>query len=277
MTRAFVMILWTAKPAFLGNDYVKDFMDEWVTRCYVDIWEYRVCIKRSSTLIYWKIWIGYVQKSFAYTGYLSLAPLRTWLGQTWTLPCAVMSPRETRPPFPRLRVQWVKRERLGPRLRISDTRLTTLSLPVRLGRCFDELQHGSVKGCYRFSGLPVVHEIARMTVWQKLLPSSNKPHFQLRPSTQHLLWKWVLFAWKWKLMSISKAKHLTSFRYRGPGNSEMADYRSAKDDQVDCIIFDWKVVKIHVIAPNKKSLFPFILSWWMKWVHRLVKILSRLF
>ena len=217
MTRAFVMILWTAKPAFLGNDYVKDFMDEWVTRCYVDIWEYRVCIKRSSTLIYWKIWTGYVQKLFAYTGYLSLVPLRTWLGQTWTLPCAVMSPRETRPPFPRLRVQWVKRERLGPRLRISDTRLTTLSLPVRLGRCFDELQHGSVKGCYRFSGLPVVHEIARMTVWQKLLPSSNKPHFQTEAKYTAFLVKMSFVCMKVKTHVHIKGQALNLVSIQRPG------------------------------------------------------------
>ena len=58
--------------------------------------------------------------------------------------------------------EWVKRERLGTRLRISDTRLTTLRLRVRLGRCFDELHHGGVsEGCYRFSELPVVHVIAR--------------------------------------------------------------------------------------------------------------------
>ena len=37
--------------------------------------------------------------------------------------------------------------------------------------------------------------------------------FKVRPSAQHFLWKWVLFAWD----SISKAEHLTSFWYRGPG------------------------------------------------------------
>ena len=39
----------------------------------------------------------------------------------------------------------------------------------------------------------------------------------MRPSAQPFLWKWVLFAWEWKIFSISKAEHLTSFRYRGPG------------------------------------------------------------
>ena len=39
----------------------------------------------------------------------------------------------------------------------------------------------------------------------------------MRPSAQPFLWKWVLFAWEWKIISISKAEHLTSFWYRGPG------------------------------------------------------------
>ena len=41
--------------------------------------------------------------------------------------------------------------------------------------------------------------------------------FKMRPSAQPFLWKWVLFAWEWKIISISKAEHLTSFWYRGPG------------------------------------------------------------
>ena len=39
----------------------------------------------------------------------------------------------------------------------------------------------------------------------------------MRPSVQPFLWKWVWFAWEWKIISISKAEHLTSFWYRGPG------------------------------------------------------------
>jgi len=42
-------------------------------------------------------------------------------------------------------------------------------------------------------------------------------NFKMRPSAQPFLWKWVLFAWEWKFISISKAEHLTSFWYRGPG------------------------------------------------------------
>ena len=49
--------------------------------------------------------------------------------------------------------------------------------------------------------------------------------FKLRLSAQPLLRKWVLFAWEWKIISISskshngisKAEYLTSFWNRGPG------------------------------------------------------------
>ena len=41
--------------------------------------------------------------------------------------------------------------------------------------------------------------------------------FKMRPSAQPFSWKWVLFAWEWKIISISKADHLTSFWFRGPG------------------------------------------------------------
>ena len=37
----------------------------------------------------------------------------------------------------------------------------------------------------------------------------------MRPSAQPLLWKWILLAWEWKNISISKAERL--FWYRGPG------------------------------------------------------------
>ena len=39
----------------------------------------------------------------------------------------------------------------------------------------------------------------------------------MRPSAQPFLWKWVLFAWEWKIIFISTAERLTSFWYRGPG------------------------------------------------------------
>ena len=44
----------------------------------------------------------------------------------------------------------------------------------------------------------------------------------MRLGAQPFLWKWVLFEWEWKMISISKAEHLPSFWNRGPGNSEMA-------------------------------------------------------
>ena len=40
---------------------------------------------------------------------------------------------------------------------------------------------------------------------------------KLRLGAQPFLWKWVLFAWEWKIISISKAEHLPSFWNRGPG------------------------------------------------------------
>ena len=51
----------------------------------------------------------------------------------------------------------------------------------------------------------------------------------MRPSAQPFLWKWVLFAWEWKIISISKAEHLTSFWNRGPveyGNGLLIDIRT---------------------------------------------------
>ena len=38
----------------------------------------------------------------------------------------------------------------------------------------------------------------------------------MKLAAQPFLWKWVLFAWEWKLISISKAEHLSSFWNRGP-------------------------------------------------------------
>ena len=38
----------------------------------------------------------------------------------------------------------------------------------------------------------------------------------MRLGAQPFLWKWVLFAWAWKMISISKAEHLPSFWNRGP-------------------------------------------------------------
>ena len=54
------------------------------------------------------------------------------------------------------------------------------------------------------------------------LPNNKPPDrvpkiltFKMRQSSQLFLWKWVLLAWECKIISISKAAHLTSFWYRG--------------------------------------------------------------
>ena len=39
----------------------------------------------------------------------------------------------------------------------------------------------------------------------------------MRLGAQPFLWKWVLFTWEWKMISISKAEHLSSFWNRGLG------------------------------------------------------------
>ena len=52
------------------------------------------------------------------------------------------------------------------------------------------------------------------------IPSSKTLTFKMRPSAQPFLWKRVLFAREYHFDS--KADHLTSFWYRGSGNSEMA-------------------------------------------------------
>ena len=39
----------------------------------------------------------------------------------------------------------------------------------------------------------------------------------MRKGAQPFLWKWVWFAWEWKMISISKAERLPSFWNRGPG------------------------------------------------------------
>ena len=41
--------------------------------------------------------------------------------------------------------------------------------------------------------------------------------FKMRLGAQPFLWKRVLFAWEWKMISISKAEHLLSFWSRGLG------------------------------------------------------------
>ena len=59
--------------------------------------------------------------------------------------------------------------------------------------------------------------------------------FKMRLGAQPFLWKWVLFAWEWKMISISKAEHLPSFWHRGPeelGTGLFADVFSEVRDAV---------------------------------------------
>ena len=42
----------------------------------------------------------------------------------------------------------------------------------------------------------------------------------MRLGARTFLWKWVLFAWEWKMISISRAEHLPLFWNRGQGELE---------------------------------------------------------
>ena len=53
--------------------------------------------------------------------------------------------------------------------------------------------------------------------YYRALPSSKNPHFQNEARCTAFLWKPVLFAWEWKMISLSKAEHLNSFWNRGSG------------------------------------------------------------
>ena len=85
-----------------------------------------------------------------------------------------------------------------------------------------------------FKSSLAISEIASHAVWLWALNSASELQakissstghfrvpkaltFKMRPGALPFLWKWVLFAWEWKIIFISKAEHLTSFWYRGPG------------------------------------------------------------
>ena len=58
----------------------------------------------------------------------------------------------------------------------------------------------------------------------------------MRLGAQPFLWKWVLFAWEWKMISISKAEHLPSFWNRGPwelGNGLLRTQNTKTVSQAD--------------------------------------------
>ena len=88
--------------------------------------------------------------------------------------------------------------------------------------------------CFFLKSSLAISEIASHAVWLWALNSASELQakissstghfrvpkaltFKMRPGALPFLWKWVLFAWEWKIIFISKAEHLTSFWYRGPG------------------------------------------------------------
>ena len=60
------------------------------------------------------------------------------------------------------------------------------------------------------------NSVKNVNVTNKPLRVPKTFTFKMRPSAQPFLWNWVLFAWEWTFISISKAEHLISFWYRGP-------------------------------------------------------------
>ena len=64
--------------------------------------------------------------------------------------------------------------------------------------------------------------------------------FKMRLGAQPFLWKWVLFAWEWKMISIPKAEHLPLFWNKGPGKLGNMAY--------------WKTPQICKIVPRLLSM-----------------------
>ena len=76
---------------------------------------------------------------------------------------------------------------------------------------------GNSNCCGNFYHSPVSNYIDILAT-NKPLPSSKTLTFKMRlVGAQPFLWKWVLFAWEWKTISISKAEYLPSFWNRGSG------------------------------------------------------------
>ena len=63
--------------------------------------------------------------------------------------------------------------------------------------------------------------------------------FKIRLGAQPFLWKWVLFAWEWKMISISKVEHLPSFWNRGPG--ELGNVRLNPITDLESNMGPWSV------------------------------------
>ena len=79
--------------------------------------------------------------------------------------------------------------------------------------------------------------------------------FKMRLGAQPFLWKWVLFAWEWKMISISKAEHLPSFWNRGRGKSEMAIPNSVSGTWIPDWILDSN--RLSCISDSKAQVFRF--------------------
>ena len=93
------------------------------------------------------------------------------------------------------------------------------SLPVNMHQSKTSLLKRSI-GCYKGARETGSHPPRHGAISHFRVPKTLT--FKMRPSARPFLWKWVLFAREWKVISISNAEHLTSFWYRGPeelGNS----------------------------------------------------------
>ena len=93
------------------------------------------------------------------------------------------------------------------------------SLPVNMRQSKTSLLKRSI-GCYKDARETGSRPQRHGAIGHFRVPRTLT--FKMRPSARPFLWKWVLFAREWKVTSISKAEHLTSFWYRGPeevGNS----------------------------------------------------------
>ena len=129
--------------------------------------------------------------------------------------------------------QWVKRERLGTRLRISDTRLTSLRLVF-----WRIAPWGCLRSAIAFLGSLWYMKSPERLYDKRPLPSSKNPHFQTEAKCTAFLVK-MSFVWmRMKNHFHIKGQALNLVWIQRPGELR-------------------NVVKIHEIVPNKKSLFPF--------------------
>ena len=84
---------------------------------------------------------------------------------------------------------------------------------------FENGRVGNSNCCHNFYHCPVSNYIY-IVATNKPLPSSKNPHFQMRLGAQPFLWKWVLFAWEWKMISMSiKGWALTLVLKQRPGGT----------------------------------------------------------